>query len=346
MNPVPSTDGKSLSAPAPTPSAATPEATGCSPGLTVLYDGSCPLCRREVAVYMGLTATQPLNFSDVSNPALVPPAGASVDELMARFHVRHADGRLESGARAFMALWAVLPGWRWLARLGRLPGMAALMEWVYRLFLRVRPALQALARRLDTPAGDVPASALPRDVLRELRTDHAGETGAVMIYLGVLAVARDPALRAFAQHHLQTERRHLERIGQVLPMRKRSWLLPLWRLSGWVTGALPACAGPRAVYATIQAVETFVDKHYADQVRHIDTLLKGQDAVQTSLASAPKFGELQALRALLEECRLDEVLHRDEAGARWDGRAPLLLRLWQAVVGRGSAWAVTVCRRI
>ena len=48
--------------------------------------------------------------------------------LMARFHVQHADGRLESGARAFNALWALLQDWRWLARQGRLPGMTALME--------------------------------------------------------------------------------------------------------------------------------------------------------------------------------------------------------------------------
>ena len=29
---------------------------------------------------------------------------------------------------------------------------------------------------------------------KDLRSDHAGETGAVMIYNGILAVSRDPAL--------------------------------------------------------------------------------------------------------------------------------------------------------
>jgi len=46
--------------------------------LAVFYDGACPLCQREIA----------------------------------RFHVQHADGRIESGARAFLALWARLPYWR------------------------------------------------------------------------------------------------------------------------------------------------------------------------------------------------------------------------------------------
>jgi len=315
----------------------------CPQGLTVLYDGSCPLCRREISVYQGLTAIETLSFKDVCDPALAPPAGTRVETLMARFHVQHADGRLESGARAFIALWAVLPGWRWLARLGRLPGMTRLMEWTYVGFLQVRPGLQALARRWDRPTAHASGPTLPLEVRRELRTDHAGETGAVMIYRGVLAVTRDPALRTFAQHHLDTERRHLELIEQVMPAREQSRLLPLWRLSGWLTGALPACAGPQAVYATIQAVETFVDRHYADQVRQIDVILQAQRA---GLPDAAAVSELKALRALLEQCRLDEVAHRDDAAQRWHGQASWLLRLWQGAAGRGSAWAVAVCRRI
>jgi predicted DCC family thiol-disulfide oxidoreductase YuxK len=120
-------------------------------GLTVLYDGACPLCRREIGVYQGLAPTQPLEFLDISDPAATPaadlPEGLPRSELLARFHVRHADGRLESGARAFISLWDRLPYWRWLARLGRLPGIAGLMEIAYRGFLRVRPALQRRVRR-------------------------------------------------------------------------------------------------------------------------------------------------------------------------------------------------------
>jgi ubiquinone biosynthesis monooxygenase Coq7 len=184
------------------------------------------------------------------------------------------------------------------------------------------------------------------DVRAELRTDHAGETGAVMIYCGVLAVSRDPRLREFAQHHLDTERRHLALIEQVLPAQGRSKLLPLWRLSGWLTGALPACAGPRAVYATIQAVETFVDRHYADQVAQIDTLLSAAASARAPDAKPDQedASALISLRALLEQCRLDEVAHRDDAASRWDRSSSGLIRLWQALVGRGSAWAVSLCR--
>jgi ubiquinone biosynthesis monooxygenase Coq7 len=181
----------------------------------------------------------------------------------------------------------------------------------------------------------------PAALKRELRTDHSGEAGAVMIYRGVLAVARDDTLRAFAQHHLETESRHLALIEEVVPPSGRSRLLPLWRVAGWLTGALPACFGPRTVYATIESVETFVDTHYAAQLAQIDALAPGAEPpVQASLAE---------LRALLAACREDELVHRDDARARRAAapRAGLQAALtagWTWVVGAGSAGAVRVSR--
>ncbi len=120
-----------------------------APPLTVLYDGACPLCRREIGVYRGLQPNSPVCFADVSDAAVPLAAGTTREQLLARFHVRSRDGELLSGAEAFLALWAALPGWRWLALAGRLPGAAWAMERTYRVFLRWRPALQRLASRLD-----------------------------------------------------------------------------------------------------------------------------------------------------------------------------------------------------
>ena len=92
--------------------------------LTVLYDGGCPLCRREINHLQGLAAKQQdsgLCFVDVS-----APQGQWAADEQAR-----------------------LPGWRWLARLARWPGVLPALEWAYRGFLHVRPRLQALARRME-----------------------------------------------------------------------------------------------------------------------------------------------------------------------------------------------------
>jgi len=117
--------------------------------LTVLYDGACPLCRREIGVYRGLRSNTQLCFTDISSAGEPLPPGTTREQLMARFHVRTSDGQLLSGANAFLALWSTLPGWRWLARAGRLPGAAWVMERAYRAFLRGRPMLQRWASRLE-----------------------------------------------------------------------------------------------------------------------------------------------------------------------------------------------------
>jgi len=118
--------------------------------VTVLYDGACPLCRREISVYRNLQSLQPVAWRDVSAVDAILPNGTDRDVYMARFHVQLASGEVVSGAAAFVALWSVLPGWRWLGRLGRLPGMLAIMEILYRLFLSIRPKMQRVARWLES----------------------------------------------------------------------------------------------------------------------------------------------------------------------------------------------------
>lgn len=310
----------------------------------VYFDGGCPLCRAEISAYQHAVGGDALHWVDAN--------GCSPDDLgndlarpaaLARMHVRRADGTLLQGAAAFAEIWAALPRWRWLSRLARLPGALPLLDLGYTIFLKIRPIWRRAPQVADV---------MPRPLLQELRTDHAGETGAVMIYRGILAVTRDPALRSFAQHHLETEQRHLSLVEQVTPVHWRSRLLPLWRLSGWMTGALPACFGPRAVYATIQTVETFVDRHYAEQLVLIDTLqhqvsdqaAKQQTGKRITLPRPPS--DLQALREMLSECQADEVAHREDAAARWDGRGGVVLALWCLLVGKGAHAAVRICRHV
>ena len=121
--------------------------------LTVLYDGACPLCRREIAHVKGLAEKQSacgLAFVDISEPGV---CGSSDEQatLLARFHVQRADGSRLSGAQAFVAMWSQLPGWRVLAAIARIPGMMTVMELSYRMFLKIRPGMQSIARRLEKP---------------------------------------------------------------------------------------------------------------------------------------------------------------------------------------------------
>ena len=121
-----------------------------APALTVYFDGSCPLCQREIALYRRLPESARLAWVDVSSG--LPPeqlgAGLNCQAAMARFHVRNPQGELFSGAAAFSLMWRQFPGWRWLGWLSAWPPMSWLFEGAYRLFLPLRPWMQRRARRL------------------------------------------------------------------------------------------------------------------------------------------------------------------------------------------------------
>ena len=104
----------------------------------VFFDGACPLCRREIAVYRKMDGLETVAWRDVSEPGF---AEAELDREAAlrRFHVRRADGAVVSGARAFLAVWRRSRRLAWLARaLDRRP-FVDVLELGYRGFLAVRP---------------------------------------------------------------------------------------------------------------------------------------------------------------------------------------------------------------
>lgn len=116
---------------------------------TVYFDGSCPLCRAEIGYYRRKDHSGPLCFVDVSSSDALVPDGLTQRQAMERFHVRACDGQLLSGAAAFVEVWAQLPRWRWAARAAALPGIMALLELSYRLFLPARPTLAVIFGRIN-----------------------------------------------------------------------------------------------------------------------------------------------------------------------------------------------------
>ena len=190
----------------------------------------------------------------------------------------------------------------------------------------------AVAQRYPGPVSAYyapPLSPLSSWLKADLRSDHAGETGAVAIYKGILAVTRHDNVRAFASGHLETESNHLKLIEKILSPADRSIMLPLWSIAGYITGALPALFGDKAVFQTIDAVETFVDNHYREQI--------------VKLQRTPRH---EHISNILERCRLDEVQHRDEARNLAVGANNICLKTWCKLVTFGSFVAVTIARAI
>ncbi|MEY8120709.1 thiol-disulfide oxidoreductase DCC family protein [Falsihalocynthiibacter sp. BN13B15] len=127
-------------------------------GPTIYFDGSCPLCSAEIDHYASRLGGDQLQFVDVSEENAVLGTGLVSSDAMKRFHVRLVDGTLVSGASAFIAVWETLHGWRWAARLSKIPGATRALEAIYKLFLPVRPAFSKLAQSFGARAANPRAS--------------------------------------------------------------------------------------------------------------------------------------------------------------------------------------------
>lgn len=167
-------------------------------------------------------------------------------------------------------------------------------------------------------------------VRAELRASHAGETGAVWIYRGILAVTSDKAVKHFAKEHLQTEKQHLNAFESIIHLFRGSLLLPIWILMGLLTGAIPAVLGKRWVFYTIAIVEAFVVDHYQ---RQIDLLERDHHCPSTVIN-------------LMKACQLEEDNHRHDACHRLDNHITLPMLLWGWMVTKGSRTAVGLAKRL
>lgn len=164
--------------------------------------------------------------------------------------------------------------------------------------------------------------------IKDLRSDHAGETGAVWIYRGVLRVARDPEVVSFATHHLEAERRHLAFFQAWLPKKHQSKLIPLWKVSGFLLGAVAALLGKKMLYVTISAVESFVVEHYQKQLDYLN-----REGNRTE----------RSLLALLSQFQADESHHKLDAVTRINNIAGAA-GIWLRLVEGGSRIAANAAR--
>ena len=113
--------------------------TGSS--ITVFYDGLCPVCSREVAVYRRLDRTGRIVWRDLAGPG-DPLRGArfTLDAALRLLHATDAAGALHVGLDAHLLMWRALPGWRGIAALlGRWPALRPPVQALYLAFTARRP---------------------------------------------------------------------------------------------------------------------------------------------------------------------------------------------------------------
>lgn len=120
------------------------KAMSTEPTPTVIYNGDCPICAREIGVYRArVGAGGALRFVDLHDADLAA-LGLTPDDAARRLHLVE-DGRLLSGVDAFLALWRGTPGFGWMARIVAAPVVRPIAGATYEWLLA--PALYAMHRR-------------------------------------------------------------------------------------------------------------------------------------------------------------------------------------------------------
>jgi predicted DCC family thiol-disulfide oxidoreductase YuxK len=100
----------------------------------VWFNGDCPVCSWEIGTYARVAERRdlPLRFHDsmrVARP--LATYGLRREHLERRLYLRDEHGRIVSGFRAVLALWARMPEYRRLARIFSWPPLRAFCETIY-----------------------------------------------------------------------------------------------------------------------------------------------------------------------------------------------------------------------
>jgi 3-demethoxyubiquinol 3-hydroxylase len=167
------------------------------------------------------------------------------------------------------------------------------------------------------------------DIASMIRVNQAGEFGAKRIYAGQLAIMgdRSPAARSIA-HMAEQEQKHLSAFDQMIAERgvRPTILQPFWNVAGFALGAVTAAIGPEAAMACTVAVETEIDRHYAEQLEQLGD-------------SEPE------LTRMIAEFQAEELEHKATALEQGAERAPAY-PVMSAVIRAGCRAAISLSKRI
>ena len=109
------------------------------PSLTLLYDGACPLCLREVKFLKRRDFHGRLAFVDIDQHAYDPAQwkGISYRDAMARIHAVRSDGEILKDVAVFREAYRCV-GLGWIYAPTEWPVIGMLIDRIYRLWASQR----------------------------------------------------------------------------------------------------------------------------------------------------------------------------------------------------------------
>ncbi len=127
--------------------------------IKMLYDGLCPLCKREVRVIARHDKQGVIEPVDITAPGFdAGQFGLTLTAVHARIHAILPDGSVVTGMEAFRRIYDAL-GMGWLWRWTGWPILRSIFDVLYAGFAKVRPRLQCFSRKcVNNACSTEPAS--------------------------------------------------------------------------------------------------------------------------------------------------------------------------------------------
>jgi predicted DCC family thiol-disulfide oxidoreductase YuxK len=113
---------------------------------SVYFDGECPLCLAVVDTVKNEARSDSPVFFDVHKEVL--PEGVSKAAALKAMHVVTKDGEVKKSAAALFSLLELVPRYRWIIRVAKLPLLLPIMELGYKLLSPQRHWLYGLRGRV------------------------------------------------------------------------------------------------------------------------------------------------------------------------------------------------------
>jgi 3-demethoxyubiquinol 3-hydroxylase len=165
---------------------------------------------------------------------------------------------------------------------------------------------------------------------------------------------------------LHQEQKHLRYFNDLVKEfhARPTALMPFWNMAGWTLGVGTALMGREAAMACTEAVETVVGGHYNDQLRTLATLQledKGQLGSSTetgpsadcdfslpieplAVQQPPEIStDFETFRAIIKECRDEELEHLDTAVEQDAMKAPFYAVL-SGLIRSGCSMAISAAK--
>ena len=124
--------------------------------LTLLFDGSCPLCLREVKFLRSRDTLENISFIDIDSPNYQPDlySGISYKDAMGRIHAINESGEILKDVAVFREAYRLI-GLGWIYAPTNWPILGSLIDQVYKLWakwrlpLTRRPSLEQLCKEKE-----------------------------------------------------------------------------------------------------------------------------------------------------------------------------------------------------